>query len=361
MKISPDEKIVKGTQHNILDLIETNQTQKFIQIQKRINILIVSIGSFNTALRLSVLWTKSATGANAIYNMVASKTSIILNLLQGLLLLVKAAFFFATGQMNLATAAMSRFNLVTKLNPIGLLIGLLASAAAAFLIFKKNSDDAKKAVSDLGNETKVANAIYSEFTKTYAEESLKLKTSIEPLIKILNDQNLSLETRKKAYEQLIKIHPEFKDTVNEEYLATDRLTKVYDNLLVSLKNKMKFQAAQSVYKKAYEEQLRLETKLINLQLKRSEVERKNDEWRKNRKGSAQNIDLRLELNQVNEDIANTQKLLNQSNKNISTVDRVREQQINALKIQQRGFSETSKEYIKIQNQIIFYKSVIYKL
>ncbi len=167
-------------------------------------------------------------------NIVVTTAKILLDKGQkaGLILLAAAQALF-TGNLTRATAAMRLFNAVTKLNPIVLLISILAAAGAAFIAYSRKLSIAERAQKSL-----------NEVQKTARESVVDEKLKVEQLLDIAQDQTKSIDSRKKAIKALNDLSPEYLGNLDLEKIGTDAAKKATDKYIESLLKKAKVEAAQ---------------------------------------------------------------------------------------------------------------------
>ncbi len=150
---------------------------------------------------------------------------------RGALLLSAAAQALLTGNTVRATAAMRLFNIETKMNPLGLIIGLITAAVVALAMYSRGLTAAQQA-------QKAVNEVNIEAQKAMVEEKIK----VEQLLKIAKNENLSKETRLKAIKDLNEISPEYLGNLTLEKINTDEAKKATDIYIESIKKKAKAQA-----------------------------------------------------------------------------------------------------------------------
>lgn len=98
--------------------------------------------AYTAALKIQMLWQTRLNKEKGI-GLVLDKLQVTWNnLLKASTLAFAGAQALLTGNITRANAAMKLFNVTTKLNPVGLLVTVLATAASAFILFR---DGAKKA------------------------------------------------------------------------------------------------------------------------------------------------------------------------------------------------------------------------
>ena len=158
-----------------------------------------------------------------------------------------AAQMLLTGNIKGATQAMRVFSAVTKLNPIGLLIGIITAAVIALSIYSRKLTDVQQA-------QKAINDVNIEAQKAMVEEKVKL----DQLLKIAKNKNLSDETRRKAIKDINALSPELLGNLTLEKINTDEAKKSTDEYIESIKNKAKAQAG-------FQKLVDIEKELIDLE------------------------------------------------------------------------------------------------
>lgn len=247
---------------------------KLIAFLKVLLILTSAYVSYQTALKLTVLWTKSASKATALHTTIQKIDAGATRTLSAVKLLLAAAYFTLTGNTQKATVAMRAFNIVSKMNPFGILLAAITAVGVALWAFKKNAKDAKDEIKQLASASEVSAEITKKAASDHAKATAELKTKIEPLLKVLEDENMHQRTRKKAYEELIKIAPQFRDTVDKEYKATDKLRSTYDKLVESMKARTLAQANEKIMQKYADAQGKAIDDLINAEMRLTEAKQK---------------------------------------------------------------------------------------
>lgn len=147
------------------------------------------------------------------------------------------AFLSLAKGVHTAKDAMLLFNLVSKANPIGLIVSVITSAAAAFYLFGKNTDAAAKAQESL-----------NKIVEKAAEKASEEKTSIDLLVAAAKNDKLSMEERKNAVNKLNEIIPNYNAQLDEttgKYKANEQALK---NYLVQLQRKYELEGAKEQIK-----------------------------------------------------------------------------------------------------------------
>ena len=170
--------------------------------------------------------------------------------LTGAKLLLIAAYSRLRGNIVRSTAAMRAFNMATKMNPIGLLVGAITAAIALFDVFNNKAEEAKEKTDELAESTKHLNWQESEQCKTLIDQKVKIRE----LLLVAEDEKLSKETRLKAIKELNKICPEYNGYLDQETGLYKANKKALDKYIESLERRMRL----LYYKDEYEKYLRAE-------------------------------------------------------------------------------------------------------
>lgn len=197
-----------------------------VENRKSILTLVVAYTAFKTAQlavvnagKLHLAMTKGIVLVHKAWNVVLGTGNVLINV-------AKVAFYGLTLQLGKAKTAMAALNTTTKANIFG-----LVAAGVALLAMKLW--DMKKAADAAAQSQKALNAIKAEAQKQVVEEKLKL----ENLIKVANNEKLSMDERRKAVEALNKIVPHYNATIDQttkKFKASDKALKAYINSLVRL-------------------------------------------------------------------------------------------------------------------------------
>lgn len=197
-----------------------------VENRKSILTLVVAYTAFKAAQlavvnagKLHLAMTKGIVLVHKAWNVVLGTGNVLINV-------AKVAFYGLTLQLGKAKTAMAALNTTTKANIFG-----LVAAGVALLAMKLW--DMRKAADAAAQSQKVLNAIKEEAQKQVVEEKLKL----ENLIKVANDEKLSMDERYKAVAALNKIVPHYNATIDQttkKFKASDKALKAYINSLVRL-------------------------------------------------------------------------------------------------------------------------------
>lgn len=221
-----------------------------VENRKTILTLVVAYTAFKVAQlavmnaeKLHLAVTKGIVIAHKAWNVVIGTGNVLLNV-------AKVAFYGLTLQLGKAKTAMTALNTATKANIFGLIAAGVALLAMKLWDMKKAADASALAQKTLNN-------IRAEAQKQVVEEKLKL----ENLIKVAQDEKLSMDERYKAVDALNKIVPQYNATIDKttkKFKASDKALKAYINNLVKL---YEVQGAKKQIQSLAEQRAELEVKL----------------------------------------------------------------------------------------------------
>lgn len=219
-------RLVGVTDKNDKQLSRFGETMLFLV--KTFGVIIATMVSYNAAMKLSTLLTKQKTQATLLENIVNKQAALLQRIYTGTLLLSAAAKNFFTGNTRKAAIAMRAFNIAVRSNPLGLLLTLLGAVTSAIIIFRNNT---KRAANEQKSFSTAIQEAHSKADKSIAGTV----GQISNLITVIKDEKISLDTRKKAYQELIRIAPEFNGLLKDEKFNIERLTEVYISYIDQLK------------------------------------------------------------------------------------------------------------------------------
>ncbi|OIQ22060.1 MAG: phage tail tape measure protein [Flavobacterium sp. MedPE-SWcel] len=211
---------------------------------KALAVVIAAMVTSTAWMKLMLLWQTRNTQAGLLYNL-GLKTKAAL---EAIAVVRTRAMVLAQNLLNLnirgSIQAFKALSAAMMTTPFGLILGIIAAVTTAYIAFRDSANEAAAAVKTISATADVQN----EHMKALSKTTTELKSKIEPLIKILKDESASLAIRKIAYENLIKISPDFIDTVDKEFKATNKLTEAYDALIKKLDQAALAKAREKVRK-----------------------------------------------------------------------------------------------------------------
>ena len=207
-------------------------------LAKAIVVCTTAVASYRAAVYLSTITTKAAWQQTLLYNAAMKVANATTALWKGTVLLLSAAKATLTGNTIRATAAMRTFNLVTKMNPWGLLLGAITAVATALVLFSNKQKEVNVQLKMQNEAIKEANV------QTAAQEH-----HLRQLLKTANDTNKSYNERKKAVDELNRLVPQYNKQLTVETANTLQAKNALDTYIESLKA-----AAREKYLKALVDQ-----------------------------------------------------------------------------------------------------------
>lgn len=134
--------------------------------------------------------------------------------------------------------------------PIGIIIGLVGALTTVVGIFSARASSAGDATDKLRQkqeklrrEAELNNEIQQKAAEIMGDQENKIRS----LTGIVNDGNLSFDTRKKALEQLIAINPSFRDALQGEAIDMNTVNRVTNETIASLQRLANAKARAAVF------------------------------------------------------------------------------------------------------------------
>ena len=175
-----------------------------------------------------------------------------------------------------AVVATDALNLATKATPWGFIIGSLVALLPLIYSFVSSLKSSTAEVSKQNIALKTNKDFQNEIAASVVEQTTKVRNAIDLLIGIIKDENSSLSLRKKAYEQLIQIAPDFTGTLDNEFRATDRLNAVYDTYILQLQKVARAKAIQNTAQKYADKEAEAQSAEFSAKLKADKEKQNND-------------------------------------------------------------------------------------
>lgn len=142
-----------------------------------------------------------------------------------------SAFFSLTKCITTAKDAMLLFNIATKANPIGLVLGLIASAVAVFSLFSDSTDKATESQEKFGESAdKASDKVEALFAilKTSSTTSKVHKDALKELKSIADEYGVSLGKEEDLTQSLIEKKEELIGLIREEAIERQRANDITD-------------------------------------------------------------------------------------------------------------------------------------
>ncbi|MDV2459764.1 phage tail tape measure protein [Elizabethkingia anophelis] len=209
------------------------------------------MGTYNTLLTTVRDKVLGLTIVEKARNVVNSLGNVIATTTRALLWLLAAGYSLLTGNIAGATFAMRGFSAAIMANPIGAIITLVTALGTALYFYKQRQDEAREAARRNAEEMNRFGNIQKETMEKGRIASDQFKDSTELLIRTMKSSIATTEQKKKAYEALIKLHPELADNANKEYTWTNKMAEAYETLAFKIdlvaRAKARADARKSIY------------------------------------------------------------------------------------------------------------------
>jgi len=205
---------------------------------KTLGVCTAAVVSYKTAVSLATMATKEAWQQSLLYNAALKVKTALMQAGKGAALLLSGAKAVLTGNIQRATEAMRTFNTATKLSPIGLLVGVIGAAAAAYMAFNREQKQAltgQKLHNDAIKEANVQTAVEVNH--------------LQQLLAVAKDVQKPYEERRRAVAELNRLVPEYNGNLTVETAQTEEAKKALDRYVESLRA-----AAREKYLKAIVDQ-----------------------------------------------------------------------------------------------------------
>lgn len=199
--------------------------------------------------------------------LVAVKTAA-LHIHRVTVLATSVAYNRLTGNVTRANAAMKLLHATMKMNPWGLLAAAVTAAVTGLAIYIKRQQEARKAANALTQEQQRQLRIQKqldEHNQAIEAEYAKQAASVRRLTNAVNDDNLSLDERRKALNQLQEIVPAYHATLTEEGQLINNNKAAIDDYLVSLKESIRLKMNQDKLEEIATKQIPLEDEIKRLE------------------------------------------------------------------------------------------------
>lgn len=234
----------------------------------------VAIAGYTIAVKLTTMWTERQNRSSVIA-LALQKIRVIWHNTERLaIMLMVAAQALLTGNINRATQAMRIFNATSKLNPIGLITGLVAAAGAAWYLYSQRKKEAAEAAKRHNDILVVEKTLMDG----YSAEIVKERDSLNAIVGSIMKTNENEEIRSTLIKKLKLEYPAFLGFITDEKISNEqlalRLAEVnthYSERIRLAALKAKTGAINNAATKAEERKLEIEERLIAIEKERFRV------------------------------------------------------------------------------------------
>lgn len=191
-----------------------------------------AVVAYNAVIFLSTALTKQGIIARTA-ELALSKLKVFWDgAMTGSMHLLSAAYALSRGQIAAAKAEMIAFNLVTKMNPIGILIAVLAAGVIALSLYSKKLSETEKM-------QRAFNDVQSEAQKSVMEEKNRIKT----LTDIIDSEVIKRQDKLAAIKKLKEMMPDHLKGYSEEEILAGKATVAIRKYIGSLESRARADAA----------------------------------------------------------------------------------------------------------------------
>lgn len=213
---------------------------------KEIAAATLAVVAFYVALKVKVIWMKAV----AVWH----------GTLRARALLLAAAYNLLTGNIHRATAAWRAMSTAMKTTLLGIAAAAIAGIVVAITRYINKTKEATSVAKDMAEIEKKA-------IDRYGDEAAKIRT----LDKIVHDNNISIEERKRALEELKKIVPGYLADLTDEGVLLNDNRVLLDKYIESLRAKAVQDVMQDEIKEMEKQRIQLELELEQAKKKRDDV------------------------------------------------------------------------------------------
>lgn len=222
-------------------------TSRLSFLVKTVTVAVVALFSYKAAVALVAVITGKATQQTILYNTVQKISTSLKKMGTAATYLYAAAKFKLAGNTKKATAAMRAFNIVTKLNPWGLLLAGIVAVVTAMALYSKET-----------NKLSIEKQALLDAEKEAASQTAVQKNNLKQLLKVAQDNTKSVKERQEAVDKLNEIVPEYNGNLTIEAANTKEATKQLDRYIERLKDAAREKFLKTLVDKKAEEIAKIE-------------------------------------------------------------------------------------------------------
>ncbi|GAB0154756.1 hypothetical protein CHRYSEOSP005_00160 [Chryseobacterium sp. Alg-005] len=173
--------------------------------------------------------------------------------------------FFSTIIPGLRTAWIS-LNLTILATPVGWIIGGLAAIGGAMVLMSSRAESSAESLKKQGNAIKQSATemkLNAEITKKSTEATVDTISKVEILTRILKDNSVAYDTKKKAIQELINLNPKLLSALTLENIKTAEGTRILEEYRKKILEVARAKAVQSLVEEKQKRLTELEMQAIN--------------------------------------------------------------------------------------------------
>jgi len=218
-----------------------------------INIIKIAVAGYigyNAGVLLSILITNNATRATWASIIADKAKAAAIWLSQVAILAYHVALGILTLSLRRVRQAMAVFTATTNANGLGVLIGLIAAAVAAYKVFSNELDEVAK-----------KKKILDDITKDASQNSAKEISNLDQLYKKATDVNKSTKDKIAAIQELKAQYPDYFKNISDEIIMNGKAEESYKKLRDSIIASARASAAQKKLEERAAERLERDQKI----------------------------------------------------------------------------------------------------
>jgi TP901 family phage tail tape measure protein len=177
--------------------------------------------------KVVALTTKGTTEATWLYNVAAKARAFA----DGVAMVASQAYaavtMLMTGNIRGAIQAFRVMTATMMTTPWGFILSAIAAVGVAYMVFRDSAVKAATAQETFAKQQK-------DLADSVSKSTADTKANLASLISLVKDEGVSMSTRKKAYEDLIKISPIFNGYLKDEKFNIEGLLIAYNDYLMAL-------------------------------------------------------------------------------------------------------------------------------
>ncbi|MEI6697315.1 MAG: phage tail tape measure protein [Bacteroidota bacterium] len=188
--------------------------ESILFLSKIVAVAAISYISYSTAAKLAAYWTNRNTETGILSTIVTKAKAVAETASIAVTQLLAAAQMLLTGNVVGATQAMRVFNATLSTSGIGLVVGVISAAAAAYMMFKSKTIEASEA------QQKIKTAVIDATHPIMQEQA-----EVNLLVKGILTLNEGSAERTKLLDTLAKNYPDFLGKLNKENVTNSQLAE----------------------------------------------------------------------------------------------------------------------------------------
>jgi hypothetical protein len=165
-----------------------------------------------------------------------------------------ASLALYTGIARGAAVATTLLGTAMRLLPIGIILTILGVLVATFRAFAAQVTSTNSELKALAMQQQ----INADISRRVADATTEQISKMQVLTKVAGDNNVSLEGRKRALQDLININPEYLKGLTLENLKTEEGIGILNRYVLALREKASLEAAQAIRNEKLQKDTRLQ-------------------------------------------------------------------------------------------------------